>query len=102
MSDLRHFPTNSPDVVRQQFAEFLDHCDLILAHVFDRGSRMRQEFRRWMEERITTEENSILILHDEPLYSVAKYVGASLDYVHSPAIEKKYFELARRSGWLPP
>ena len=102
MSGLRPFPVHSPDVVRQEFAEFLTHCDVILAQVFDRGEDIRHQFRQWLEERITTEENSILILHDEPLYVTARYIGADLNYVHSPSIEQKYLSLARRLGWLPP
>jgi hypothetical protein len=102
MSDLHYFRVDDPATVQREFAEFFRRCDLILAQVFDRREEIRTKFREWLEERIRNSDDPTLILHDEPLYVSARYIGANLEYAHSPAIEKKYLDLARRFGWLPP
>jgi hypothetical protein len=99
MRDLYYFNVGSVPDVNRALDEFANRGALILEHVFHKGDDVRQAFRQWFRDLTIQHNNPALILHDEPLYLTARYLGVDVAAVHTGAILREYQQLAVRNHW---
>src|SRR4051794_19605557 len=100
MSDLYLFDGRSADEMAKRKAILLQLCDLVLAHIFRKNFDVRQSFREWLTDVMASSENPEWILHDEPLITVAEYLGMDATTIqHDDVLADSYARLARQYHW---
>jgi hypothetical protein len=65
----------APLDLKEALAEFKRRCVLIIKNVFSRGVDVQRDFGIWFDKWVGLTQDIVLILHDEPLYVVAGYLG---------------------------
>jgi hypothetical protein len=80
-------------------AAYLERCDLLLERAFQEKVDTRRAFRAWMEPKLNAEGDAAMaLLHAEPLYVVAQYLGVPALAI-SPEVIKRATKLAREQHW---
>jgi hypothetical protein len=95
------FPLHSEWAVRQAFGDYLTRCEHTMAQVFGRGGSEAVELRGWLFESAASSASMVDLMHTEPLYTVAEFLGVD---EHTPAFDErvaKYQQLAVHHGWRP-
>jgi hypothetical protein len=100
MSGLKIINTDSRDEVNQASVDFIERCLLILEHVFYQSQDARRAFHMWINNLRISEPHSYMLLHEDPLYISARYVGIDPMQVHSGNYDRDYKILAKQRGWL--
>jgi hypothetical protein len=99
MSDLYVFNAGSSADLAKALDEFGKRGELILEHVFHKSYDVRLAFRGWFTDLAHEHENADLILHDEPLYLVAEYIGFDVTAIQGSSVERDYQQLAQKYHW---
>jgi hypothetical protein len=99
MSDLYFFNSSSADEARKALFEYEKRSLLILEHVFHRGYDVRQAFSQWFKELTGEQADPAFILHEEPLYLTAQYLGIDLATIDAGAWAQEYDRLAKKNHW---
>jgi hypothetical protein len=74
-NDLFILNVDSPQEVQDALEEFKRRCVSIVARVFSRSVDIQRDFGNWFDEFVNATNDSVMILHDEPLYVAARYLG---------------------------
>jgi hypothetical protein len=78
---------------------YRERCELLLDRAFQQTFDVRQAFLAWLEPQLNLRGNQLyVLLHDDPLYTVARYLGIPKQEI-SPEIRKKASALARKHHW---
>jgi hypothetical protein len=97
-SDLYILNEASPQEIQEGIAEVKRRCASIIQHVFSRPIDVQRDFSLWLDEWIKSSGDPVFILHDEPLYVVARYLG--LDATNLPSNVLALAEkLSVRENW---
>jgi hypothetical protein len=78
--------------------KYIARCILLLDGAFGQNYEVRDAFSRWANEKFQKSEDPVLLLHDNPLYFSARYLGIDPLDIDS-AIIKKARDLAHERGW---
>ncbi len=102
MSDL-HILADSPDNIKKRIEEYALRCGMIITSVFKKSDEVKSQFEQWfnnlVNDSIKEGDDPVLLLHDEPLYMVADYLGVDIRFIENREIASEYERLARRMKW---
>jgi hypothetical protein len=74
-NDLFILNVDSPQEIQDALEEFKRRSVSVVAQVFSRSIDVQRDFSNWFDEFVKNTNDSVMILHDEPLYVVARYLG---------------------------
>jgi hypothetical protein len=97
MSDLHIFRRDSNEIGNAR-SVYIDRCVLLIQHAFGRDLNTRQTFRAWIDQQFEKSNSVLVLLHDDPVYTVARFLGiprADIDQ----SILRKAAKLARDHHW---
>jgi hypothetical protein len=77
---------------------YIARCILLLDRAFGRNYEVRDAFTRWANEKFQKSEDPVLLLHENPLYFSARYLGIDPLAIDS-AILQRAEDLAHKRGW---
>lgn len=97
MSETRPLIAGSPEMARA-IKKYIARCILIMDRAFGQNYNARVSFREWAEERFQKSEDPILLLHDDPIYFVARYLGIRPLEIDRSII-RKASDLAHENNW---
>jgi|SRR5271156_1018149 len=86
-SDLYILDDASPQETQEGIAEFRRRCGSVIQHVFSKPVDVQRDFALWLDELIKSSGDPILILHDEPLYVVARYLKLDANNISSSVLD---------------
>jgi hypothetical protein len=89
------FPVDNPWAVDAAFKEFVDRCEKTLLEVFGKIGSDGVDFRAWLYEVSETTAQRVEMLHSEPLYVAADYLGVTV----SDGVETAYKKLSVAEHW---
>lgn len=100
IGDLHIFDVESKDQVQASIADFKKWCLSVLVNVFHRRIDVRKDFELWFDEYLRTTQDPVLVLHDDPLYVVCRFLSldphqlsdATLAATERLAIREKWFD----------
>jgi hypothetical protein len=72
---------------------------LLLEHAFGQNYEVRTAFARWAQEKFKKSEDPIFLLHGDPLYFAARYLGIIRPEEIDKSILTKATNLAREKNW---
>jgi hypothetical protein len=102
MSDL-HILADSPDEIKRRIEEYAQRCGIIITNVFNKSHEAGSQFEKWfnnlVDDSIKEGDDPVLLLHEEPLYMVAEYLGVDIRFIENGEIASEYERLARRMKW---
>jgi hypothetical protein len=102
MNDL-HIVPDSPSEIQSRTEAYIERCGMIITNVFRKSHIVRSEFDRWFNGLVSDTKNEgndpVLLLHNNPLYLVAEYLGVDIRYIEDGEIAIEYRKLARRMNW---
>jgi len=99
MSELHILDVSSSDEVKKRIDEYAKRCGAIITIVFKKPPEVKRQFKRWFNDLVSQSENPVLLLHEEPLYLVAEYLGFDIRYIDESEIAAEYERLARSMNW---
>jgi hypothetical protein len=99
VSDLLVFDTASPSEVKRVTRSFVERCEAVIEGVFYKEDDVRQAFVRWFMEMMAATPDPELILHEDPLYITARFLGFDPSSKDFQPFEQRYVALAKKQGW---
>ena len=96
--DLKILNEDSPQEIQQGIAEFKQRCISIIQSVFTRPIDVQRDFAVWFDEWARSSGDIALIMHDEPLYVVSRYLKIDPNNL-SPDVLDLAERLATREHW---
>jgi hypothetical protein len=96
--DLYILNEESPQEIQQGVEQFKQRCTSILHAVFARPIDVQRDFTNWFDEWVKSTADPALILHDEPLYVVARYLKLDPNTLSSNVLDLAE-KLAIRENW---
>jgi hypothetical protein len=97
MSETHPLVAGSPEMDRA-IQKYIARCMLIIERAFGKNYNTRVSFREWAEERFKKSEDPVLLLHDDPLYFVARFLGIRPKDIDK-SIVGKASDLAHEKNW---
>jgi hypothetical protein len=97
MSETHPLIAGSPETGRA-IKKYIARCMLVMEHAFQQNFNKRAAFREWAEERFQKSEDPILLLHDDPVYFVARYLGIAPTNIDR-SILGRASDLAHQKNW---
>jgi hypothetical protein len=97
MSETRPLIAGSPEMARA-IKRYIARCMLLFERAFQQNFDKGQAFREWAEERFQTSEDPAMLLHDDPVYFVARYLGIRPLEIDKSIISRAT-ELAHERHW---
>ena len=83
------------------FREYVDRCEKILREMFHEDESAIESFRKWANAVRSKQDQLDLLLHEEPLYTVAEFIQADPRKREFRKVEREYNVFARDKGWEP-
>lgn len=77
---------------------YIKRCKLLLKDAFRRNLDERRAFRVWIEQKFEDSADPFVLLHEDPLYMVSRYLGIPPMEVDS-SITGRATRIARDQGW---
>lgn len=78
--------------------KYVGRCDLLLDKAFLASERRRSEFRKWIGNRFQETVDPMLLLHDDPLYLVGRYLAMRPSQIEA-AVVKRATQIAVDNHW---
>ena len=91
--------------------KYIDRCEKLYERAFLGSDRHREDFKRWLESRFggrpypknlenegLPHNDPVMLLHDDPLYTVARYFGMLPSQI-SEAIQQRAAKLESSRHW---
>jgi hypothetical protein len=89
------FPVDSPWAVNKAFDEFANRCATTFLSIFHRSASDGIDFKDWLYQVAETQEQKVAMLHEEPLYVTADYLGVTV----TDSEETAYLALSASLSW---
>ena len=89
------FPVESTWAVGKAFDEFANRCEITLTQIFRKTGSDGVDYKAWLYQIAETREQKVTMLHEEPLYVTADYLGVAVTDVE----ENSYLALSARMHW---
>jgi hypothetical protein len=99
MTDAYFFNADSPSEVAKRVQEFAHRCEMIVRHVFHKEGNDLEAFKSWLNDLIARSDNIFLVLHDDPFYLVAEYLGVDMAIIENTHFAADYKRFARAMNW---
>lgn len=90
-------PERSP-VLDAAISAYVKRCKLLLKDAFRRNLDERRNFKSWVEGRFAASADPWMLLHDDPLYTVARFLSIPPHDIHAE-IKARAAKIARDHGW---
>jgi hypothetical protein len=97
MSDL-HFMKPTGNSVSGAISTYIDRCVLLLYRAFQRDTDAQQAFRVWINDEFQQSKTPTVLLHDDPIYTVARYLGIPRLEI-DPTVIRRAAKLAKDQHW---
>jgi hypothetical protein len=97
MSETRPLIAGSAEMDRA-VQKYIARCMLLMDRAFQQNYNKRVAFREWAEERFQKSEDPVLLLHDAPIYFVARYLGISPSDIDK-TILRRATDIAHEKNW---
>jgi hypothetical protein len=89
------FPVNSQWAVVKAFDEFANRCEMTLVQIFQKPNSDGVDYKAWLYEVAETMDQKVTMLHLEPLYVTADYLGVEIP----EPVENAYLALSDKYQW---
>jgi hypothetical protein len=96
--DLYLLDEGSQVEIQEALAELKRRCVSIIQNVFSRPIDIQRDFSTWFDEWVKFSGDVVVVLHDEPLYIIARYLRLDPGGI-SPQILDAVEKLATREHW---
>jgi hypothetical protein len=63
------------EAMNKAIAVYLDRCMLLIDKAFQKDFDTRKAFEVWAKEEFAKTKSPAVLLHDDPIYMVARYLG---------------------------
>jgi hypothetical protein len=97
MSDL-HFMSLTGNSLNSAISTYTDRCVLLLQRAFQRDIDTQQAFRVWVNDEFRQTKSPAVLLHDDPIYTVARYLGIPRLNIDA-AVIRRAAKLAKEQHW---
>jgi hypothetical protein len=77
---------------------YIDRCMLIIERAFQESVDRQKGFRTWIDEQFEKTRSPAVLLHDDPVYTVARFLGISRLEI-DPSVMKRATRLAKEQNW---
>jgi hypothetical protein len=99
MSDLHTVEASTSEKTKARIDEYVERCGLTITKVFHKPPHVRREFEQWFATLLSESKNPLLLLHEEPLYLVAEYLGYNVSVIEGSSWSVEYDRLAAKLKW---
>jgi hypothetical protein len=96
--DLFIFDVSSDDEVKQAIREFKRRCSLLLDAAFGKKIDVIRSFEGWFDEYVQQTQDPVLVVHEEPLNVVARFLGLNPKQLSSHILYLAE-QIATRENW---
>jgi hypothetical protein len=77
---------------------YIGRCKLLLKDAFRRNLDERRTFRVWIVQKFDASDDPMILLHEDPFYMVARYLGIPALEIDS-SITARATRIAHEQGW---
>lgn len=97
MSEL-HVMDLTGNSMHKAISTYIDRCVLLMQRAFQRDFDIQQAFRAWVQDEFDKSKAPAVLLHDDPVYTVARYLGIPHLKIDQ-GIMRRATRLAKEQHW---